>query len=230
MPGAPLSPVGRELLDDPDADPAVVRESLHHLARSNAWFGGRRAAWIGLRRLLDDRPLSRVRLLDVGTGAGDLPLALGRALARRGMALAPLGVDRHHAAAALASAHGVPTAVADCLALPFADRSVDIVLISQVAHHLSDAAVTALAREASRVAGHGVVVADLTRSGPARLGFRVASRLLGFDPVTRADGLTSLDRGFSTARLSALLAAAGVHPVITRHPGARIVATWSTSS
>ena len=38
-----LSPLGRELLDDPDADPAAVGESLRHVARANRWFGGARA-------------------------------------------------------------------------------------------------------------------------------------------------------------------------------------------
>lgn len=223
-----MSPIGRELLDDPDADPRVVRESLHHLARSNAWFGGVRAARIGLDRLLANRPAGRVSLLDVGTGAGDLPRTLGSHLSRRGVTLIPFGLDRHPAAAVLAAAAGIPTVVGDCFALPFANGAVDVVLVSQVAHHFADPAITALAAEASRVAAVGVVLADLTRSRAARLGFRLGSAILGFDPATRADGLTSLDRGFTVPRLAALLEACGARPRITRHPGARIVATWST--
>ena len=35
-----LASLGDELLDHPDADPATVEASLHHIARSNRWFGG----------------------------------------------------------------------------------------------------------------------------------------------------------------------------------------------
>ena len=227
MPTAHQSPIGHELLDDPGADPAVVRESLHHLARSNAWFGGLAAARAGIDRLLAGRRPDRLSLLDVGTGGGDIPGALGRILGRRRIALAPIGIDRHPAAAPLAAARGVPTAVGDAFALPFADRSIDVVLISQVAHHFSADGVRALAREASRVARLGVVLADLTRSRLAQVGFRLGSRLLGFDRVSRLDGITSLARGFRPAELTALLAGAGIAATVTTHLGSRIVATWA---
>ncbi len=228
MSPAHLSPIGHELLDDPGADPAVVRESLHHLARSNAWFGGLAAARAGLDRLLSGRRPDRLSLLDIGTGSGDIPRALGRILARRRIAVAAIGIDRHPAAAPLAAANGVPTAVGDGFDLPFPDRSIDVVLISQVAHHFSADGVRALAREASRVARLGVVLADLNRSRLAQFGFQLGSRLLGFDRVTRLDGVTSLARGFRPAQLTALLASAGVVATVTTHLGSRIVATWPT--
>jgi SAM-dependent methyltransferase len=225
---APLhSPIGRELLDDPAADPALVRESLHHLARSNAWFGGLAAARAGVRRLLATHPDRVVTLLDVGTGPGDIPLGLGRWLSGRGTTLRSFGIDRHPAAAALAQAGGVPTVVADGFRLPFADARFDLVMVSQLAHHFSRDGVVALLREATRVARVGVVLADLRRSQLAQLGFRIGSRLLGFDPVTRADGVTSLARGFVRRELVRLLISAGFNPTVTTHLGARIVATWS---
>jgi ubiquinone/menaquinone biosynthesis C-methylase UbiE len=224
-----LSPVGHEMLDDPDADPALVRESLHHLARSNAWFGGFRAARIGMLRLLQARRLERATLLDVGTGRGDIPRRLVEWAARRGVRLTALGADLHPAAAGLATRAGVPTAVADAFALPFPDRSIDVVLLSQIAHHFSAAGITALGREASRVARIGVVLADLRRSRPAQLAFQLGARLLRFDPITRTDGVTSLARGFSTGGLTRLLADAGWRPWVRRSLGARIIAVWSVS-
>lgn len=225
-----LSTVGHELLDDPGADPALVRESLRHLARSNAWFGGLAAARTGIERVITGWRGDRLALLDVGTGAGDIPRALGTVFAARGIRLASVGIDRHRAAAPLARAAGVPTIVADGFHLPFADRSVDVVLVSQVAHHFSPAGVVSLAREVSRVARIGVVIADLTRSRLAQVGFGLGSRILGFDRVTRIDGITSLARGFRPGELGALLDQAGVRATISTHLGSRIVATWGTPS
>ena len=47
-----------------------------------------------------------------------------------------------------------------------------------------------------------------------------------FDPVTVADGMTSLRRGFTRPELENLLAKAGVAGRVDRRPGFRLVATW----
>ena len=222
------SGVGHELLDDASADPALVRESLHHLARSNAWFGGFRAARGGLERLLAGQTPKRLTLLDVGTGHGDIPRRLTRWCRSRGIDLEPLGIDLHPAAAALATWSGVPTAVADAFTLPLRDKSVDVVLLSQVCHHFAPAGVLALAREASRVARLGVVIADLKQSRLAQWGFWIGAWFLGFDRATRADGITSLERAFEPGELAALLRQGGLPGTILTCPGARLVAVWRT--
>lgn len=216
------------MLDDPAADPATVRSSLHHLARSNAWFGGYWAARGGLRRLLAGRRPAGLRLLDVGTGHGDIPRRLAAWGRARGIRIGALGIDLHPAAAALATRSGVPSAVADAFRLPLPDRAVDVVLLSQVCHHFTAAGVLALAREASRVARLGVVIADLERARWARWAFDLGARLLRFDRVTRVDGITSLARGYRPAELRALLAEGGFQATVSTYPGARVVAVWST--
>jgi SAM-dependent methyltransferase len=223
---ADTSPIGRELLDDPAADPRLVAESLRNIARSNWMFGGVAAARFGVLRLLDRARVTTATLLDVGTGLGDVPTALAASLSRRGVRLAVTGVELNPTAARLAALLGLTTVRADGLRLPFRDRSVDVVLLSQVAHHLTAAAVARLAREATRVARLGVVLADLKRSRLAQLGFGVASRLLRFDDATTADGVTSLRRGFRIAELQTLLATAGIEAECEGRLGSRIVATW----
>ncbi|HEU4829637.1 MAG TPA: methyltransferase domain-containing protein [Gemmatimonadales bacterium] len=218
------SPLGTELLDDPGADPATVRASLRHIARANRWFGGRAAVLWGLRRALrGTAPGSRVSLLDIGTGAGDLPRAAERWARRRGFHLEVFGLERSAAAAALARAHGVPAIVADAGAIPVRPGSVDVVLLSQVAHHFAPASAETLFRSCHRIARRALVVADLRRSRAAAAAFSVGSRLLRFDPVTRADGHTSIRRGYSAAELAALLPP---EAEIARRPGWRLVAVW----
>lgn len=225
-----LAPLGTELLDDPGADPAIVTRSLRNIARANAWFGGRAAALWGIDRLLRGLPRSRaVSLLDIGTGYADLPLAAARREARRGRRLHPIGLERSPVAAALATRRGVPTILACAGGLPVRDGSVDVVLISQVAHHLSPDAVVRLLESASTAARIGVVVADLRRSATAAAAFRVGSALLGFDPVTRADGITSVRRGYHADELAALAARAGYRATVRQRPGFRLVATWRTA-
>lgn len=221
---------GDELLDHPDADPAMVTRSLGNIAVSNRWFGGWWAVRRGLRRVLDGVPAgTTLTLLDVGTGFADLPHAAARWAQRRGVRLVPLGVERHRTAAALARANGVATALACASALPIRAGSVDLVIASQLVHHLSPEAGVALLAAADRLARRGVIIADLRRSRWALAGFWVGSRLLRFDPATRADGLTSVRRGFTARELAALLSLAGVSGRVERTPGFRLVASWRTA-
>jgi len=216
------------LLDDLAAPGDLVRQSLHHLARSNRWFGGKAAVWHGIARLVESFRGSSLTLLDVGTGAGDIPLACASLLRRRGLTTRIHGLERHPVCAKQAREAGLHTVLGDGRCLPFADRAVDLVLASQVVHHLPPAGVIQLAREATRVARLGVVIADLRPSRGWQWGFRIASGVLGFDRATREDGIISLRRGFRPGDLRPLLEAAGARPIIRALPMARIVAYWST--
>ena len=226
---APLavSPLGSELLDDPAADASAARESLRNIALANRWFGGARAVRRGLVRLLIGIPRgTRLTLLDLGTGMGDIPLAAARWAARAGVHLVPLGIERSGVAARLARSAGLPVAVADIGRLPFRPRCADVVLASQVAHHFSPQSAGRLFRLCGDLARHGVIVADLHRSAGASASFAIGARLLRFDPITRADGHTSIRRGYSVAELRALLAQAGVRTSVRRVAPWRLVAAW----
>jgi len=225
-----LSPVGTELLDDPTADPGTVAESLHNLTRANRWFGGAAAVCFGLGRVLEGAPAGATfTLLDVGTGSGDLPRIAVAWAAARGWRLVPIGLERSQVAARVAAAH-LPIAVGCAGTPPFRAKSVDLVLVSQVAHHFAAASAVELFRTCDRLARRGVVIADLRRSAAARLGFWSAAHLLGFDRVTIADGVTSLRRGYSRSELAALLSQAGVPATVVRRLGSRLVATWRVPS
>jgi len=225
------SAAGWELLDDPLAPAHQVHESLRHIARANRLFGGAAAVRWGLREALAGVPRgTTLSLLDVGTGLGDLPRMARDWAQRFGVRLLPFGLDRHPAAARLAATGGLATIVGSGDALPLRTRSVDLVLMSQVAHHFCPSAVVCLLRECDRVARQAVVVADLRRSRAAAFGFRLASRLLGFDEDTRRDGVTSLDRGYSVQSFGQLLGEAGVAAQVARRPGARLVAVWTPVS
>jgi SAM-dependent methyltransferase len=224
-----VTPLGVELLDDPAADPETVVQSLGNIARANRWFGGAAAVHHGLERVLRGLPRALpLTLLDLGTGAGDLPRRAVRWARARGYTLRPVGLELNRTAAAMAWRAGVPCAVACAGAPPMREKSVDIVLVSQVAHHLTGDSAVRLLRTCDRLARVGVVIADLRRGWMAPMAFRVGARALRFDPSTMADGITSIRRGYTPRELRALLAEAGVRARVSRRPGYRLVATWRT--
>ena len=218
----------RELFDDPGADGATVVASLADVARANRFFGGAAAA---LKRLDEFFRVAgagtTLTLLDVGTGDGDIPRAAQRRAERWGVKLSLLALERHPAAARHAARHGaMSVARGDARALPLRSRSADLVLCSQLLHHFHDAELTTLIAELDRVARLAVVVADIRPNPVAAVGIWLASYLLSFHRVTRRDGVVSVLRGFTSARLRQVCAAAGVDADVRTHAGFRVTAAW----
>jgi hypothetical protein len=222
------SAIGTELLDDPAADPKTVAESLRNIARANRWFGGATAVRFGLQCTLGRiQSGSSLTLLDMGTGLGDLPGTAVHWGAKRGITIVPVGLELNRAAAILARRSGLPTILACAGTPPIREKGVDVVLVSQVAHHLSPESVVHLFGTCDRLARVAVIVADLRRHSLAVPSFWCGAQLLGFDPVTRADGMTSIRRGFSRLELLELLQRAGIEGRVDETRGFRLVATWT---
>ena len=218
---------GVEILDLPDVDPEVVTRSLGDVARANALFGGISSAMEELKAVLGDLPRCAT-LLDVGTGLGDIPCRARNLAAEKGIDLTTVGLDSA-IELARASRRAVSLAVcADALRLPFADRSIDVVMCSQVLHHFVDADAVTLLREMDRVAKVRVVVSDLRRSWIAAAGLWLVSFPLGFHAVSRHDGVVSVLRGFTREELSDTVKDAIAHkPVVHQRRGFRITASWT---
>jgi SAM-dependent methyltransferase len=228
--GASLTPSRRrgvEILDLPDVDPQVVTRSLADVARANALFGGISSAMKEIEEALGEVP-RRATLLDVGTGLGDIPCRARTFAAEKGIDLTTVGLDSV-LELTRASRHAVNIAVCgNALHLPFADRSVDIVMCSQVLHHFIAADAARLLREMDRVARVRVVVSDLRRSWIAAAGLWLVSFPLGFHAVSRHDGVVSVLRGFTREELSDTVKdAIARKPVVHQHRGFRITASWT---
>jgi ubiquinone/menaquinone biosynthesis C-methylase UbiE len=217
---------GFEILDDPAVDPQIVTRSLSDVVRSNALFGGLSSAVDELKEAM--RHVPRVAtLLDVGTGLGDIPCRARKVARESGVDLTTIGLDSAlELARASRPALGI-TVCADALRLPFADRSVDIVMCSQVLHHFAGTDALRLLREMNRVARVRVVVSDIRRSWLAAAGLWLVSFPLRFHAVSRHDGVVSVMRGFTAAELADTVhQAISRRPVVHRRRGFRVTTSW----
>lgn len=221
---------GAEVLDDPQCDPALRERAISDVTRANRLLGGMQAVLAELRLALPGlaQPGREVTLLDVGAGLGDIPAAARDAAARSGVRLVAIGADGA-LSLARASARRLDAAVcADALALPFARASVDVVMCSQLLHHFSPEDIVASLAEMNRVARGRVIVSDLRRNWVAATGFWMASFPMGFHPVSRADGVLSVLKGFTAPELAALIEqATGVRTAVRHRLGWRLTAQWT---
>jgi ubiquinone/menaquinone biosynthesis C-methylase UbiE len=223
-----------ELLDHPDNPDEEVRGNLRDLERLNRHLGGARTVLFHLKRMIAQHPQARLMILDVATGAADIPRAICRWAKRRGLTVTVEAVDRSHqilaaAAAWSASYPEIRLRQANVPPLPYPDQSFDYVLSSLFFHHLNEARGSDLLREMARVARHGLIVNDLLRSRLACLLTRIGTRLLSTNRLTHHDGPMSVLRGFRPKELVHMASEAGLHDArVSLHPWFRIALTSGT--
>jgi 2-polyprenyl-3-methyl-5-hydroxy-6-metoxy-1,4-benzoquinol methylase len=180
-------------------------------------FKRRLPSWLGRARC---RSLS---LLDLGAGDGSLGEELQRWAAKRGWDWRVTNLDLSTQAMRL-NPNGRFVA-GSALALPFCDNSFDVVMASQMAHHLmSDDEVCVHFREAWRVTRDLLFLNDLHRN-PALYGVLwLLLRLHGYPKHFRSDGLLSVRRGWRVGEWRDLAARAGIpNARVSLYAGARVL-------
>jgi ubiquinone/menaquinone biosynthesis C-methylase UbiE len=199
---------------------------MEDVERANRLFGGANAALSEISDTIDELP-RRARLLDVGTGTGDIPAGARKLAAGSGISLTTIGFDISEILLEKNRERNDSVVLGDALALPFRDSSIDVVTCSQVLHHFQDDDAKTLIMEMNRVARGRVVISDLRRSVFAAGGLWLASFVLGFHPVSRHDGVVSVMRGFVSRELSDLVVSAiGQKPVVKHRRGFRVTTSW----
>jgi len=199
-----------ELVDRPDSKSEDVARSLWFCTVANRYFGGTRVVRKFLQaefaRVPVDRPL---RVLDIGAGSCDIPLALSRWARGRGRDIQFVCLERHPHAAhlareAVAAARDPRVRVLEEDVLAHQpEHTYDYAIGSLFFHHMTDEDVLTILGRLRGVVRRAVLVNDLRRCGVCyRLGSAV-SRL--FSPVARHDLLLSIRRGFRPWELRRLL-------------------------
>jgi ubiquinone/menaquinone biosynthesis C-methylase UbiE len=211
-----------ERLDGPLGDRTAIAGNLRDLRRVNRFLGGSRLSIQALGCVTAEarEPRERLRILDVGTGSADIPLALLAADVKIEISQI-VAVDRSPDVLAAArvldrgldSKPGLEIAIADATSLPYSDRSFDIAHASLLVHHLEPAAARLLMSEMARVARVGVIVNDLVRSTPSWLAAWLLAHVLSGNPLTRHDAPLSVRRAYTLAELREFAQTAGLRVV-----------------
>jgi 2-polyprenyl-3-methyl-5-hydroxy-6-metoxy-1,4-benzoquinol methylase len=197
-----------ELMDDPALGAETFHAVLADLAKVNR---------ITLRHAVGAR--TRLRLLDVGFGDGDMLRAIAGWARRRGIAAELIGIDLNPRSQAAAEAKPSPGAPIRYLWGDYADLAgsgFDCVISSLVAHHMSHDQLVAFLRFMEAEAEAGWFVNDLHRHGFAYTTWPLLASTMGWHPIVRTDGHTSIARGFRPAEWRAILDEAGIREASVR--------------
>lgn len=220
-----------EQMDDPTLDPREHIRALAGLARINRWTDSSALHWSTIRSEAEQarHPL---RLLDVATGSGDIPVALAQRARRAGIPLEISGCDVSETALSVATENANAANVSaaffrhDVLRTPLPDEY-DIIITSLFLHHLTTADAITVLREMARAARRLVIVSDLSRSSLNLFLVRIACRFLSRSPVVHIDGPVSVRAAFTRQEAAELASRAGLSgcTISPRFP-CRWLLTW----
>ncbi|MFB8386289.1 methyltransferase domain-containing protein [Microbacterium sp. NPDC055910] len=195
-------------MDDPACDP-------RRLAATYARFGIVNRLVSGWGRVYRDRlrPALRAldrpaRVLDLGSGGGDLLGRLARLARADGLSVEWVGADPDaRAIAASRAAPGIAHVRATSGDLRRAGERFDAVVSNHVLHHLSDDELQRFAGDSLALSSGIVLHADIARSRRAYGLFAVGITPLAPGTFLRTDGLRSIRRSYTRSELQSALGA-----------------------
>ncbi len=212
-----------ELLDDPNFDPQLAARSYKLMATVNRWLGGSSMVEWFLRREAPalrevcgvgttERPL---RIVDIGAGICDIPLRVGRNMARQGIVchwtcLEPSPVARRIATETLASQPS-PAPIdllPDNVYEHHPAEPYDLAVGSMFFHHLDDESIVQLVEHLRPMVRRSLLINDLERNRLHHFGARLLS--LPLPREIRHDALLSIRRSFRPGELHQLLGPHGL--------------------
>ncbi len=201
----------QELLDRPDFPENLAREGYAFMAFVNRLFGGvrtvRRFVADEARRVPRGEPL---RVLDIGAGVCDIPIAVTRWAGRRGIDVRFTCLEISPYAPAIARARIERAGLADRIRVVQEDvfahrpeRPYHCAIGSMFFHHLTEEQILALVGHVRSFVRWSVLVSDLGRNWPDYIGGWLLT--LPLSKGLRHDALLSIERSFKPAELEELL-------------------------
>jgi 2-polyprenyl-3-methyl-5-hydroxy-6-metoxy-1,4-benzoquinol methylase len=210
-----------EIMDSPGLDESAHVEALEALRRINRASQSAATILEPILRFARQRGLSKLSLLDIACGGGDVPIEIVTRAARKGVEIQLTLMDRSQTAlnhaSALARKVGieVATILGDATLAGIPDIF-DVVTNSLFLHHLTTAsAIAALSgmRERSR---HLVVINDLRRSWTGWLWAWIGCRLVTRSPIVHHDGPVSVEGAWTKDEMRMLVTEAGMSNSLIR--------------
>lgn len=221
-----------ELMDQPGLDQQLHHHALEGLARINLFSGSARILWSPIRRLARQVGDRRLRILDIATGGGDVPLELWRRARRNGLQIQLEGCDISRTAVTYARERAEERGAdirffeLDAMATEI-PPGYDIVVCSLFLHHLQEEQAVRLLRHMAEAANRLVLVNDLIRSSAGMMLAVVGTRLLSGSRIVHTDGPRSVQGAFTMEEASRMARRAGLDGVtVTRRWPCRFLLMW----
>ena len=219
-----------EIMDSPDIPPESHHRALAGLEHINAWSDSAGIVWSQIQPLLASG--RALRVLDVATGGGDVPIALWKKAAQCGAKVELAGCDKSPVAIEHANGnakkHGA--SIRWFTWNLFTDpvpQGYDVIVSSLFMHHLDEAQAVDFLKTLAAGATERLIVNDLRRSAAGWL-LALSTACVLRSRVVLVDGPRSVRAAYSMREAAGLAERAGLKNITIepRFPF-RFVMTWS---
>jgi len=198
-----------------------LKDFYRSLERVNRFFINGEPFQRMIPRLLGPDACRQLRLLDLGAGDGTLGKELTMWARKRGWEWTVTSLDFNPTALGLGGGERVAGSAVD---LPFLDDTFDVVIASQMTHHLQCTKIPRHFAESWRVASKAVLISDLHRNALLYATLFVTLRLQGHSRDFIEDALLSVQRGWRVAELRELTKKSGIAQLkVHLYFGARVL-------
>ena len=206
-----FNPVELELMDRPQPVSSELERDLENIRQLNRWFGSYALISMFLSGWI--KPGSRLRIVDLATGSGDIPRLIAECGRRIGAELRIDALDRQSATLEIAQKLSVPYPE-----ISFVEGNIlewrpaepyDVVFCTLALHHFSDDDAVRVLQRCRELSQKFVLVSDLRRSWMATIGVHLLTATMFREPMSKHDARLSIARAFSFSELNQLAQRAG---------------------
>lgn len=202
----------KELMDEQSFSDLEWMHMLDDLAWVNRYLMGIRRSTTEIKALYAGSPIT---VADFACGGGTNLIAIAKWAKHQKIAAKFFGYDINPALIEYTQnqkIQNIPISFEreDIFSPGFSEKTFDIVMCNFFCHHLTNDELVNFIHQMYQQAKCGVIINDLHRHWLAYIGFNIVSFLRKFHPVMRADGLTSVKKGFIKQELIDLLNQAGI--------------------
>jgi len=206
-----FNPVELELMDRPQPVSPELERDLENIRQLNRWFGSYALISMFLSGWI--KPGSRLRIVDLATGSGDIPRLIAECGRKIGAELRIDALDRQSATLEIAQKLSVPYPE-----ISFVEGNIlewrpaepyDVVFCTLALHHFSDDDAVRVLQRCRELSHKFVLVSDLRRSWMATIGVHLLTATMFREPMSKHDARLSIARAFSFSELNQLAQRAG---------------------
>jgi SAM-dependent methyltransferase len=206
-----FNPAELELMDRPQPVSAELESDLENIRELNRWFGSYALISLFLGRWI--KPGSRMRIVDLATGSGDIPRLIAEYGRKVGAELQIDALDRQSATLEIAKKLSVRYPEISFVEGDVLERqpveSYDIVFCTMALHHFSEDDAVKLLQRCRELSRQFVLVSDLRRGLLATIGVHLLTVTVFREPMTKYDARLSAARAFSFPEMNRLARRAG---------------------
>ena len=193
-----------EIMDDFSIEDERIDQALNELKLINKFLGGIATSATGLKKLVGQNLISsHLNILDVGSGASDVVIALQSG--NKKIKFTALDLNKRACEFLRINANEAAVVCGDVNSLPFKYGHFDIVHASLFFHHFKKEEIKTILNNLLLLTRTGLIINDLRRSILALAGIKLLTYLFSKSKMVRNDAPLSVRRGFTKKEFREIL-------------------------